>query len=115
MSDVERTRRRLRKELGREPEIQEIAHQLYPSPQSSLIINESESSRRLRDFLESALEPLTPKEKAILIFRFGLIDGQPRLLKEVAQEFGLEYPLIRRLEGQALRKLRRPDSRNPSA
>jgi DNA-directed RNA polymerase sigma subunit (sigma70/sigma32) len=114
MSDLDQTRRRLRKELGREPEIQEIARELYPSPQSDFPINESESTRFLREKLESALEPLTPIEKAILIFRFGLIDdGQPWLLREIAREFGLEYDWVRNLEGKAL-KLRRPDSGAPA-
>ena len=42
----------------------------------------------------------------ILERRFGLRDGQPRSLEEIAREFGLTRERIRQIEGRGLLKLR---------
>ena len=51
---------------------------------------------------------LTEKEKTVLLYRFGLIDGYTRTLEEVGKIFHVTRERIRQIEGRALRKLRRP-------
>ena len=69
-----------------------------------------ERSRRrrgpIRQKLEDVLEGLSPEEKKLLQLRFGLEDGRPRTLEEVAHELGVTREDIRQLERKALRKLR---------
>ena len=44
----------------------------------------------------------------MLSLRFGLEDGHPRTLEEVAKEFNVTRERIRQIEAKALRKLRHP-------
>ncbi len=62
----------------------------------------------LREQLGNVLDTLTPREKKVLILRFGLIDGRQRTLEEVGKEFNVTRERIRQIEAKALRKLRHP-------
>jgi DNA-directed RNA polymerase sigma subunit (sigma70/sigma32) len=48
----------------------------------------------------------------ILSLRYGLHDGRPRTLEEVARRVGLTRERVRQLEKQALVRLRAPESRH---
>ncbi len=63
----------------------------------------------LQDELAIALEGLNPREREVLIMRFGLADGQMRTLEEVGAHFNVTRERIRQLETKALAKLRHPD------
>lgn len=66
--------------------------------------------RRLRESLDAALQSLNAREEKILRMRFGLgADGKAHTLDEVAQFFALPRDSVRRIEAEALRKLRRPE------
>jgi len=52
------------------------------------------------------LAHLNERERKILAFRFGLIDGNIRTLQEISDEFGISKERIRQKEEDALRKLR---------
>jgi RNA polymerase sigma factor (sigma-70 family) len=54
------------------------------------------------------LEPLTPRERKVLVLRAGLDRGQPRTLGEVGEFFALTRERIRQIEAKALAKLRHP-------
>ncbi len=59
--------------------------------------------------LEEVLRTLTPREQFVLELRYGLRDGKPRILDEVAPLIGVtsrERP--RQIEAKALRRLRHP-------
>ncbi len=62
----------------------------------------------LKESLEEVLNTLTPREKKVIILRFGLADGHPRTLEEVGKEFNVTRERIRQIEAKALRKLRHP-------
>lgn len=62
----------------------------------------------LKEQLGNVLDTLTPREKKVLILRFGLIDGRQRTLEEVGKEFNVTRERIRQIEAKALRKLRHP-------
>ena len=62
----------------------------------------------LAETLDAALrEHLTPREVAALRMRFGMVDGQPRTLGEIAEQLGISRERVRQIEGEALRKLRK--------
>lgn len=62
----------------------------------------------LKEQLMDVLDTLTPREKKVLLLRFGLEDGRARTLEEVGREFNVTRERIRQIEAKALRKLRHP-------
>ena len=61
----------------------------------------------LRVELRKALdEKLTERQKEVLYKRYGLEDGVPRTLEDVASDYGLTRERIRQIEDKALRKVR---------
>ena len=62
----------------------------------------------LREKIEQALDSLTPRERDVLIMRFGLEDGCSRTLEEVGRHFRVTRERIRQIEAKALKKLRHP-------
>jgi len=73
-------------------------------------INPAEMAIRkeLIDYLNSALQELTPREQYILRARFGLDDGHMRTLEAIGQELQLTRERIRQIEAHALDRLRDP-------
>ncbi len=65
--------------------------------------------RLLQENLALALEGLNPREREVLIMRFGLADGRMRTLEEVGDHFKVTRERIRQLETKALAKLRHPE------
>jgi len=61
----------------------------------------------IRENVENLLELMSPRERKILDMRFGLLDGRPHTLAEVAKKIGVSRERVRQVEEQALRKLRR--------
>lgn len=63
----------------------------------------------LEQEIQDALATLTARESRIMELRYGLRDGQPLTLQDVAERFGLTRERIRQIEKEAIAKLRRPD------
>jgi len=66
------------------------------------------SKELLKDALNKVLETLSPREKKVLIMRFGLEDSKPKTLEEVGREFKVTRERIRQIEAKAIRKLKHP-------
>jgi RNA polymerase sigma factor (sigma-70 family) len=142
LARVRKAMNQLTQELGRSPEVEEIAVVLEGDPaqiegllrdgQETLSLEEpvGEDGARLGDFVENedptsledqvdgsllrkeiseALSSLTARESRILELRYGLRDGHPLTLQDVAERFGLTRERIRQIEKEALAKLRCPD------
>jgi len=62
----------------------------------------------LKEQMEEVLSTLTPREKKVLMLRFGIGDGTPRTLEEVGKEFAVTRERVRQIEAKALRKMRHP-------
>ncbi len=62
----------------------------------------------LRERIAEVLRSLTPREREVIELRFGLRDGQPRTLDEVAKTYGITRERIRQIEARGLIKLRQP-------
>ena len=62
----------------------------------------------LAEELEHALTQLEDREKEILKLRYGLEDGHPRTLKDVARVFNITRERVRQIEIKALEKLKHP-------
>jgi RNA polymerase primary sigma factor len=62
----------------------------------------------LRERIGEVLRSLTPREREVIELRFGLRDGHPRTLDEVARCYGITRERIRQIEARSLIKLRQP-------
>ncbi|NGO11874.1 sigma-70 family RNA polymerase sigma factor [Streptomyces sp. HC44] len=61
--------------------------------------------------LRETIGMLAPREAMILSLRYGLHDGQPRTLEQVARHVGLTRERVRQLEKESLARLRAPETR----
>lgn len=62
----------------------------------------------LRERIGEVLRSLTPREREVIELRFGLKDGHPKTLEEVARTYGITRERIRQIEARGLLKLRQP-------
>ena len=62
----------------------------------------------LREEIDEMLAGLSPREREVIILRFGLETGKPMTLEEVGKRFNVTRERIRQIETAALRKLRNP-------
>jgi RNA polymerase primary sigma factor len=62
----------------------------------------------LQNHLRSALATLTEQEASVIRLRFGLTNGQPRTLDQIAHVYGVTREWIRQIEIKTMTKLRQP-------
>jgi RNA polymerase primary sigma factor len=62
----------------------------------------------LRDDLRSVLATLSDREADVVRLRFGLTDGQPRTLDQIAHVYGVTRERVRQIESKTIAKLRQP-------
>jgi RNA polymerase primary sigma factor len=66
----------------------------------------------LKDRIAEVLLSLAPRDREVIEMRYGLKDGRPRTLDEVAQTFGVTRERVRQIETRGLQKLRQPERSN---
>ena len=69
--------------------------------------SQSVDKKDLKEQLLQVMESLDPREKTVLIKRYGL-DGEPMTLDDIGEELRLSRERIRQIEEKALRKMRNP-------
>jgi len=69
----------------------------------------------LRERMGEVLRCLTPRDREVIEMRYGLRDGQPRTLDEVARTFGVTRERVRQIEARGLKRLREPERRRQLA
>jgi RNA polymerase primary sigma factor len=140
LNKINRTERKLRGELAREPTISEIAAELelaveeveqirrsaqvpvslekpvgdddesefghFLTDKTAPLPDEAAEVSLQREALRSILESLAPREREVLVMRYGLDGQQPRTLDEVGRAFKVTRERIRQIEHQSLKKLR---------
>ncbi|MGB2954078.1 MAG: sigma-70 family RNA polymerase sigma factor [Gaiellaceae bacterium] len=57
--------------------------------------------------LAAALAALSERERAVLIYRYGLDDSDPKTLEEIGRRLGLTRERVRQIENDALKRLAR--------
>lgn len=65
----------------------------------------------LKKSVAEALRSLAPRDREVLEMRYGLRDGQPRTLDEVAKILGVTRERIRQIETRGLQKMRLPEQK----
>jgi RNA polymerase primary sigma factor len=75
----------------------------FPTP------DEDAEFEALKKDIRDAIDALgNERERDVLLFRFGLVDGKVRTLEETGQRLGISRERVRVLENRALNKLRHP-------
>jgi RNA polymerase primary sigma factor len=69
---------------------------------------EAASAQALKSDLQRLLGELSPRERQVLVQRFGLGGMQPHTLEQVGDDLNLTRERIRQIEAKALAKLRHP-------
>ncbi len=77
-----------------------ISDDNYKSPESNT------QKIMLKKYIELVLKELNPKERKIIIKRFGLDGEKPKTLEELGTDMGFSKERIRQIEGIAIKKLR---------
>jgi len=67
----------------------------------------------MRSKIEDILHTLADREREVIALRYGLTDGQPHTLEEVARCFQVTRERIRQIEQKALKKLKHPSRATP--
>ncbi len=67
------------------------------------------SDNELKKILYKALDTLNERERKVLEYRFGLIDGWEYTLEEIGLKYKVTRERVRQIEAKALRKLRHPE------
>ncbi|QEL17010.1 sigma-70 family RNA polymerase sigma factor [Limnoglobus roseus] len=68
--------------------------------------------RLLKERINEVLRSLAPREREVIELRYGLKDGTPRTLDDVAKHYGITRERIRQIEARGLLKLRQPTRMN---
>ena len=73
-------------------------------------LNPAEAAMRtlIRRRLNEILDCLTEREREVIYMRYGLPDGRPHTLEEVARAFAVTRERIRQIEQKGLKKLKHP-------
>lgn len=83
-----------------------VADLTTPSPEAEVLKKDDAK------IIMSVLNTLTPKEKEVIVLRFGLEGNTVHTLEEVGEHFHVTKERIRQIEETALRKLRHPSRTN---
>ena len=80
---------------------------VFDSIASNVNIEENFESEMLPDYVREALEKsnISDKQRYIIIKRFGLEDGNPRKLEEIAEDVGLSKERVRQIIDKTLEYL----------
>ncbi|XP_021759955.1 RNA polymerase sigma factor sigB-like [Chenopodium quinoa] len=90
---------------------QKIGFNMNLKPSEVIADPEAETSEDLltkqfmRQDLEKVLDTLTPREKQVVRWRFGLEDGRMKTLQEIGELMSVSRERIRQIESSAFRKL----------
>ncbi len=65
-------------------------------------------SKLLKERISEVLKSLALREREVIELRYGLKDGTPRTLDEVAKQYGITRERIRQIEARGIHKLKQP-------
>lgn len=66
------------------------------------------SNEMLQNDVRRLITTLSPREQAVIRLRFGVDDGKPRSVDDIAEKFKVSREKIKKVEGRALLKLKQP-------
>ena len=85
----------------------ELLSRLTPPDTQALSQAQTRRQEAERAMLRRAVDRLSPREKKIMVLRFGLGASKEHTQKEVADQLGISQSYISRLEKRIIHRLRR--------
>ena len=79
-----------------------VEDKVSPSPRNEAVLEQ------LQEKLQKVLSFLSERERKILMWRFGFMGGKDVSLRSISRFVGLSQEGVRRIEKEAINKLRRP-------
>ena len=76
--------------------------------QNNLLLEDKVNIEQRDKILFEKLDSLYPREREIIMMRFGLGGEEEHTLEEIGKKFGVTRSRIREIEAKAIRKLRHP-------
>ncbi|KAL2892705.1 RNA polymerase sigma factor sigB [Bienertia sinuspersici] len=113
---VKEAKKQLYSENGRQPDDEEVAEATGLSMKrlNAEVIADPEAETAedmltkqfMRQDLDKVLDTLSPREKQVIRWRFGLEDGRMKTLQEIGEMMGVSRERIRQIESCGFRKLK---------
>ena len=103
----ERSEISINEPLGTDKEGNDIKFDDILGTDTDLVSDDIERRMETADLYRAIESELTPREKAVIIKRFGLFNRKEVTQREIAEELGISRSYVSRIERRALLKLRR--------
>ena len=103
----ERSEISINEPLGTDKEGNDIRFDDILGTDTDLVSDMIERQMETSDLYNAIESELTPREKVIIIKRFGLFNRKESTQREIADELGISRSYVSRIEKRALLKLRR--------
>ncbi|MBQ2614658.1 MAG: RNA polymerase sporulation sigma factor SigK [Clostridia bacterium] len=71
------------------------------------VFEEIHNGMEVRKLYQNIQKELDEREKEVIVFRYGLIDGKPLPQREIAKRLGISRSYVSRIEKKAVKKLRK--------
>ncbi|KAF7054478.1 hypothetical protein CFC21_062144 [Triticum aestivum] len=84
----------------------DVTYQEITADKSTETAEETLHRLFMKKDVDKALDSLTPREREVIRYRFGMDDGKARTLHDIGQLLGVSRERIRQIEMAAFRKLR---------
>jgi RNA polymerase primary sigma factor len=78
---------------------------VVPHPETATPADEVDR-QFLKERIVQLLRYLPPRDREVIELRYGLRDGRPRTLEEIAERHGLSRERVRQIEARSLKRLR---------
>jgi RNA polymerase sigma factor (sigma-70 family) len=69
-------------------------------------------TKELKTAIAAALASISDRDREIILYRYGFIDGEQWPYQRISEHYGLSAERVRQIEKTALAKLSRSGSRN---
>lgn len=92
--------------LGTDKEGNDIKFDDIIGTDPDIVADDIEMKFNVADLYKAIESELTPREKVIMIQRFGLFGRKERTQREIAADLGISRSYVSRIEKRAIKKLR---------
>ncbi|XP_068645990.1 RNA polymerase sigma factor sigF, chloroplastic isoform X2 [Aristolochia californica] len=86
---------------------QDVTFQEITADPADEILSITVDKQLMRRHVRNLLTTLTPKERQVVLLRYGIHDGEKKSLSEIGRVFGISKERVRQVENRAIEKLKK--------